>query len=169
MQFSKLTGLELWRTSERHNHPVEAIYSNFKNGYLDMDLHVPKFKANNGNIQRGLVWDKKDVLEFEQSVINRAVFNPIVLAHAPNNSKFRYLVIDGKQRINAIFNLMAAKGGDYPEFERHFIPVAILLNGSNVLTAKQIAGLYQLLNTPKGKPQDEAHLKAIDEFIKTQP
>lgn len=165
MQFSKLSAIELWRMSERCNYPVESIYNYFKKGYLDMGLHSSNFKQNNGNIQRGLVWDEKDVLEFEQSVINRAVFNPIVLAHAPNGSNYRYLVIDGKQRINAIVNLIKAKGGNYPEFERHFVPLAILQNDFNVLSDKQIAGLYSLLNTPKGKPQDAAHLKAINEFI----
>lgn len=167
MEFSKLSAVELWQISERNNFPIESVYSYFKKGWLDMNLNVKNFKQNNGNIQRGLLWDKKDVLDFEQSVINRAVFNPIVLAHAPTGSNFRYLVIDGKQRINAIVNIIDAKGGEHPEFVRHFIPAAFLQNGSNVLTDKQIAGLYSLLNTPKGKPQDEAHLKAIDEFIKS--
>ncbi len=82
---------------------VVAGKTSFK---FDFDVFLP---SRNANLQRGLVWDDVQKSGFLLAIVRE---NPIPFFHFYTNTRAKIVhVIDGKQRLNAVFGYLRGEFG----------------------------------------------------------
>lgn len=125
--------------------------------------------------QRGLVWDLVDEQKLIESIFNRVDIGKFVFIHLGYHSDIMYEVLDGKQRLTALYRFYTDqfqyKGCYYSELPRELkyifddTPVAVAVSKKELLKEKDILNYFLKLNT-SGKPMDVAHLNKIEKQFK---
>ena len=139
------------------NWPVHTFLGWIEKGF-DIDFSVA-LKDFGGDLQRPLVWEESAKINYINLLRLQCVFTPIVLI-TPTKNNPRYRILDGKQRLTAIFD--AIKNGVIDNNKEFlFIPVCQI---TQELTEKQMAQLFLILNTPI-IPQSTEHLQKLEKFV----
>lgn len=95
----------------------------------DMYLLDDKFQVNR-KYQRKLVWTIEEKRQFIDSISKKYPI-PLILLANPNNNKFE--IIDGMQRLNAIFSFIEGEFGLYENGKEHFFDLAAMPTTSELL------------------------------------
>ena len=124
--------------------------------------------------QRGHVWTESDKVRLIASLMNRSDIGKLVLVELDSNEGFRYEILDGKQRLNALREFIT--GGfkycrhyywelttqDRSEFENTIVPVAQISN--HELTRVEKLELFLNVNAA-GVAQTEEHLNHVRRLL----
>lgn len=136
----------------------DITIDSFENAYvLPMDLSIEMITNwhNSSKLvltpsfQRRIVWEKNRISQFIESLILNIPIPSILLANDEKNNKF--LVIDGKQRLNAIISFIS------PDKEGKGIKL------SNLKVLKDIEGYT--FDKLKNDPSKEMYLNKIENYL----
>lgn len=129
----------------------------------------------NPSYQRDLVWELKDEQKLIESVFNRVDIGKFVFIHLGYGSDLMYEVLDGKQRLTALYRYFTDqftyKGYYYSELPWRLkytfedTAIAVACTHKENLDEKSILNYFLKLNT-SGKPMDVNHLNKIEKRFK---
>jgi hypothetical protein len=149
----------------------------FGNADINSLMHTVLFTPANldPEYQRGLVWSENDKTLLYDSIMDGLNIGTFVFVFNTYDSHFLYDVIDGKQRISAILDLIMDKQkyrGSYwselsAQTKRQFMGHPVQSAKLHHLSKKQRLETFIRLNT-RGVDQTTEHLKKVKEMLKQE-
>ena len=136
-----------------------------------IESYVISFGVNfNPDYQRDLVWELEDEQKLIESIFNRVDIGKFVFVHLGYSSKLMYEILDGKQRLTALYRFytdqFTYKGYYYSELPWNLkyvftdTSVSVACTRKENMAEKDILNYFLRLNT-SGKPMDTEHLDKI--------
>ncbi len=156
--------------------PISSSIKYFKKLNIDFDVYLPTYGCN---LQRDFVWSLEQKRELIWSIlVGRHIPHLAFINSIGKNNEDLYLVIDGKQRLSAIFDFVDDKFSividgeeflhsqlpkDYVDEINRFYFGYYVCNEpwDNRITDDQKVAWFKFINFA-GTPQDIEHLKKFD-------